>query len=80
MTLLERVGPMVQALISVMVLAAFFGTVASLITMSADIPPGVKEVLLVLVGVLAGAFKDVVGFWVGSSYGSARKTDKLTEK
>lgn len=80
MTLLERVGPVVQAIVSVMVLAAFFGTVASLIAMSADIPPGVKEVLLVLVGVLAGAFKDVVGFWVGSSYGSARKTDQLAQK
>lgn len=80
MSLLERVGPLVQALVSVLVLAAFFGTVGALITSNDDIPPGVREVLLVLVGVLAGAFKDVVGFWVGSSYGSARKTDQLAAK
>ena len=77
---LETVGPAMQALTSIGVLVAFFGTVAALIGMSADIPPGVKEVLLVLVGVLAGAFKDVISYWVGSSYGSQRKTDQLANR
>lgn len=84
MTLLERVGPLMQAIVSTLVVLAFFATVASLLATlfgyTNDIPPGVKEVLLVLVGVLAGSFKDVVGFWVGSSYGSARKTDQLAQR
>jgi len=36
-------------------------------------------VLLVLAGVLAGAFKDVVGFWLGSSLGSQKKDDVIKQ-
>lgn len=80
MTLLERIGPIVQAVVSVAVLAAFFGTIAALIGLANDIPGGIKEILLVLVGVLAASFKDVVGYWLGSSYGSSRKTDQLNQR
>ena len=80
MTLLERIGPILQAIVSIAVLAAFFGTIGGLIGLSVDIPGGIKEILLVLVGVLAASFKDVVGYWLGSSYGSSRKTDQLAQK
>lgn len=80
-SLLERIGPVMQALVSVLVMVSFIATVgvllATLFGYANDIPTGVKEVLLVLTGVLAGSYKEVVGFWLGSSYGSARKTDAM---
>jgi hypothetical protein len=66
-------GKFMQPAISFLVVVAFFGTLAILIFLARDLPPGVKEVVLVLTGVLAGAFKDVVGFYIGSSLGSQKK-------
>lgn len=80
-SLLERVGPVMQASVSMLVMLSFISTVcvllATLFGYANDIPAGVKEVLLVLTGVLAGSYKEVVSFWLGSSYGSARKTDAI---
>lgn len=76
MTLLDRIGPIAQVVVSLLVVSAFLGAIAALYELArqaVELPPGVKEVLLVLIGVLAGAFKDVVGYWIGSSLGSARK-------
>ena len=74
---LDRVGFVAQLLICVSILLAFFGTIYLLLTGVEDVAAGVREVLLVLVGVLAGAFKDVVGYYFGSSLGSAKKTDSI---
>ena len=78
-SLLERVGLFAQVVVSIAVLGAFFGTIFLLLTKSIPIEGGIKEVLLVLVGVLAGSFKDVVGYYLGSSLGSAKKTDQITK-
>ena len=75
---LDKFGPWAKALISVLVILAFFGVIGALFVTTyreKDFPPGVKETLLVLVGVLAGAFKDCVGYWLGSSHSSDRKTE-----
>lgn len=75
---IDRFGTITKIILSLLVVLAFFGTIAALFLLSyfqSSLEPGVKEVLLVLVGVLAGAFKDVCGYWVGSSHGSARKTE-----
>jgi hypothetical protein len=75
---IDRLGPLMKSIISVLISLAFFGTIATLFFLSyysVALEPGVKEVLLVLVGVLAGAFKDVSGYWLGSSASSARKTE-----
>ena len=75
---LDRFGPWTKAVISGLVLLAFFGVIAALFVTTyreKDFPPGVKETLLVLVGVLAGSFKDVVGYWLGGSHSSDRKTE-----
>lgn len=76
-SVLERVGFVAQLLICISILCAFFGTIYLLLTGVEDVAAGVREVLLVLVGVLAGAFKDVVGYYFGSSLGSAKKTDNM---
>lgn len=75
---LDRLGPIAKLAVSVSVILAFLGCIAALFYLTiqkAEFPPGIKEVLLVLIGVLAGAFKDCVGYWLGSSHGSSRKTE-----
>lgn len=45
-----------------------------------EMPAGNKEASLILIGVLAGSFKDVVGYFFGSSKGSSEKTELLSGK
>lgn len=45
-----------------------------------ETPPANKDTLLVLLGVLAGAFKDVTGFMWGGSMGSEKKTQALVDQ
>lgn len=73
---LDKLGHITQLIITVAVMGAFFGTIYLLMTLQVDLHQGVREVLLVLVGVLAGAFKDCVGYFLGSSLGSAKKDAK----
>ena len=78
---LDRFGPVMKGVVSVLVIAAFLGCIAALFAVTyreKDFPPGVKETLLVLVGVLAGSFKDVVGYWLGGSHSSDRKTEIMS--
>lgn len=75
---LDRAGPIAKVALSLLVVLAFFGCIAALIGLTVrgkELLPGIKEVLLVLIGVLAGAFKDVIGYWMGSSHSSSRKTE-----
>lgn len=77
---LDRFGPIAKAAVSFLVVIAFLGVIAALFVLSAnqkDFPPGIKETLLVLVGVLAGSFKDVVGYYIGGSQSSDRKTELM---
>ncbi len=39
-----------------------------------NIASGIKEALILLLGVMAGELKNINAFWVGSSYGSTAKT------
>ena len=57
------------------IFAGFFGVLYLLVTREA--PAGNKDTLLVLLGVLAGSFKDVVGFLWGGSMGSEKKTEAI---
>ena len=77
---LDKLGPAAKTAISLLVVLVFFGCIAALFFTALrdkDFPPGVKETLLVLVGVLAGSFKDVVGYWLGGSHSSDRKTELM---
>jgi hypothetical protein len=44
-----------------------------------EVPPGSREAALVLLGSLANSGTMVVGYWVGSSVGSARKDELLKD-
>lgn len=75
---LAKFGEPMKMLVSVLIISAFLSAIGALFALSyykVDFADGVKEVMLVLIGVLAGAFKDVSGYWIGSSHGSARKTE-----
>jgi len=63
---------------SVVVLVTF-GGVVSLVLLHA-VPAGSETVLNVLLGTLAAMATNVVGYWVGSSAGSARKDDRLARQ
>ena len=61
--------------VSVVVLVTF-GAVVS-IALTRAMPPGAEPVLNVLLGTLGAMATSVVGYWVGSSAGSARKDARL---
>ena len=63
--------------VSVVVLVTF-GCVVSL-TLLRAIPAGSEAVLNVLLGTLGAMATNVVGYWVGSSAGSACKDERLAE-
>lgn len=76
----DNTGPKMKAWVSILVILAFFGILGAMLVLTArekDFPPGVKETLLVLIGVLAGSFKDVIGYWLGSSHSSTLKTELM---
>ncbi len=62
-----------------LVVLATFGCVVSMVLLHA-IPAGSEPVLNVLLGTLAAMATNVVGYWVGSSAGSARKDDRLAQR
>lgn len=64
----------------VLAYAVTFAFIAVLILLIFKVVPegNNRDLLLVLIGVLAGLIKDVYGFQFGSSQGSQNKTDQLT--
>lgn len=80
MTFLEKMTHWAQFLVTGAVVFAFFGVIAALIYTPTDLPPAVEKVIMVLVGVLAGSFKDVVGYWMGSSASSQKKDAAMLGK
>jgi hypothetical protein len=63
------------AIISFVVLSTFGAVMWAALTRS--LPAGSETILNMLLGTLAAMATSVVGYWVGSSSGSAQKTDLL---
>jgi hypothetical protein len=61
--------------ISAIVTLGFFAVLW--LTFTQTVPDASKTILNMLVGVLAAAFGSVVSYWIGSSSGSAMKTEHL---
>lgn len=75
---LAQAGSRVQwapVLVSILVLATFGIVMWCALTRS--LPAGSETILNMLLGTLAAMATSVVGYWVGSSAGSAQKTDLL---
>jgi hypothetical protein len=47
------------------------------LVLSRTVPPGSEALANIMMGTLAGMASAVVSYWVGSSAGSARKSDDL---
>jgi hypothetical protein len=62
-------------IVSIVVLATFGLVMWAALTRA--LPPGSETILNMLLGTLAAMATSVVGYWVGSSAGSERKTDLL---
>lgn len=80
---LDRFGPYAKGAVSLLTILAFIGMIVALIWMALrdkDFPPGIKETLLILVGVLAGEYKNVNGYWIGTSHSSSVKTEMMQGK
>ena len=58
------------------IVACFFAVIYLLVAMA--MPPANENMLYILLGVLAAKFSDVVGYFFGSSAGSANK-DSIIE-
>lgn len=77
---LAKAGSAVQwapVLVSILVLGTF--GLVMYVALSQSLPPGSETILNMLLGTLAAMATSVVGYWVGSSAGSARKTDLLAQ-
>lgn len=66
-----------QPVVSVCVTVGFFVSIGFVTFMPSNASPDVTTILNMLFGVLAAAFTQVVQFWLGSSHGSAVKTQLL---
>lgn len=77
---LTNVGPIAQVLVSGTVAFAFIGSIAMLFLLvwyHVDVLPGVKEILCLLIGVLAREFGGMCSFWLGSTNSSQQKTEVI---
>lgn len=62
-------------IVSVIVILGFFFTLY--VTMTKPLPAGAETIINMLTGVLAAGFGSVIAYWIGSSAGSAMKTEHL---
>lgn len=63
--------------ISLVVVVGLFGALAALLYVGEIQDSGVSAMINMIVGGLVAGFASVLGFWLGSSSGSARKTELL---
>lgn len=65
------------AMCSALAVVVFAGFVVLLFLKT--IPEGMKDPLMLLAGAAAAGYGQVLGYWLGSSAGSARKDDAITK-
>lgn len=64
--------------IAIVVILANFWCLS--ILLSRELMPGSKDAVMLILGTLVAAFTTIVGYFFGSSKGSADKTQALTDK
>ena len=69
----------IQALIAILILGGFFGTLYFMIRANVD-PGGMRDALLIMVGSLGTMATSIVGYYFGSSSGSAAKNELLASR
>ena len=69
----------IRAILSILVLVGFGAIVYTLLrSIGADIPPGMREILMYLFGVISTQLTTIIGYWFGSSQGSTEKSHAIT--
>lgn len=66
-----------QIVIGALVVLGFFGSLGLLLFRPESFNDTTREPIMLMVGALIAAFSGLMGFFFGSSAGSARKTDLL---
>lgn len=74
---LDTRASLAMAIVGLMM--ASIGMLVMLSLLNVKVDPTIFAVLTTLLGVLAGSFKDVYGFWYGNSSGSASKDDTMAK-
>ena len=69
----------VQALIAILILGGFFATLYFMIRSNVE-PGGMRDALLIMVGSLGTMATSIVGYYFGSSSGSAAKNELLASR
>jgi hypothetical protein len=69
-----------QIVIGALVVVGFFGSFAMLLTKPDTISEINREPVMMMIGALIAAFSGLMGFFFGSSAGSARKTDIIAKQ
>lgn len=67
-----------QYILGILIVTGFF--ILLYLLLSASVPTENKDLLNLVVGALIGSFATVVGYFYGSSMGSADKNELLTKK
>lgn len=67
-----------QYVLGALIVLCFFAVIVLLIVKG--VPSDNKEALLLILGALISAFTGVVGYFYGSSIGSAKKTDIMNKQ
>lgn len=73
----KGLGP--QVALSCIFIIGYFSVMYMLLTGQVNIHPGLKDVVLVLIGILTANIPKIMEFWFGSSAGSKSKTDALIQ-
>jgi len=68
-----------QVIIGALVVIGFFGSLVMLLLKPEVLNDVNREPIMLMVGALIAAFSGLMGFFFGSSAGSARKTDLLAQ-
>jgi len=63
--------------VSIAVTIGFVSCILVLMLVKIDFSSGAEKAFLILIGILATSFGQVVNYWLGSSAGSAAKSDQL---
>jgi len=60
-------------------IAGYFGLLYLLLSGRVQIPPGLRDLCLALIGVITANVPTIMAFWFGSSHGSIQKTEILRQ-
>lgn len=72
----DQFNKYIQGFLAVTITIGFFSVIGVLFWKT-DIPGPVKDILLVMLGALLASWKEITGYFFGSSSGSARKDAQL---